>query len=238
MNISGNAVLKAVDTTESTVRRTIGSGKYTTLVDLDNCTTCHERVGFHSNAGRMGSPEYCSVCHNPEMSSSNLFTGFATFPGADNEEFFYRQQPNNFKELIHSIHAAPIRDESDPYNFIRANPFQTTGGSGPMVFQDVPYPMQPADCTACHKPGTYGLPDNARYGWSVVDASPALVAPANAASFNPALTYRQGPGAGACGSCHNSSSSKAHFAVNTSTATAGESCGTCHGAGKAYEAHK
>jgi OmcA/MtrC family decaheme c-type cytochrome len=236
MNISGNAVLKG-DTTAATARRTIGGTPMATLVDLNNCLTCHERVGFHSNAGRMGSPEYCSACHNPEMSSSNLFAGTATFPLADNEPYFYRQQPNNFKEMIHSIHAAPIRDESDPYNFIRGNPF-ASGGSGPMVFQDVPYPMQGADCKACHKPGTYGLPDNVRFAWSAIDAAPALVAPANAASFNPALTYRQGPATGACGSCHNSASAKAHFALNTANPIGAEGCAVCHGPGKQYEAHK
>ena len=45
MNISGVAPIKGVDG-ENAVRRT-------GIVDLDNCNSCHERIGFHSNAGRM-----------------------------------------------------------------------------------------------------------------------------------------------------------------------------------------
>ena len=228
MNISGKAMLKGIDGSTNTLRRAI--------VDIDSCNTCHERVGFHSNAGRMNNPDYCATCHNPEISSSNLFAGTADYSG---EPRYYSQKPNNFKDMVHSIHAADIRKAQnplDPFNFIRGNPLGS-GGAGPMVFEDVGYPGQIADCAACHKPGTYAVPGNDRYAWSVVNAEPALVTAANALTFNPALTERQGPAAAACGSCHISTSAKAHFAANTITPI-GESCAVCHGAGSAFEAHK
>ena len=116
MNISAPTPIKGVDG-ENEVRRT-------GIVDLDSCNTCHERIGFHSNAGRMANVEYCSTCHNPELSNSNIFEGEATFPLAGGT-YKYTQTSNNFKDMIHSIHAAPFREEQnpeDPYNFIRGNP--------------------------------------------------------------------------------------------------------------------
>jgi OmcA/MtrC family decaheme c-type cytochrome len=231
MNISGVAPIKGVDN-ENAVRRT-------GIVDLDNCNTCHERIGFHSNAGRMANVEYCSTCHNPELSNSNLFEGLATFPLAGNEEFFYQRKSNNFKDMIHSIHAAPFREEQnpeDPYNFIRANPL-AGGGSGPMVFQDVPYPLQVSDCYACHKSGTQLLPEGAAatgLGWSVYDAQPAL---GSVTTFNPLLSIRRGPAAAACTTCHNSAEAAAHVQANTSATARAESCVICHGEDRAYEAH-
>ena len=243
MNISGNAVLKGVDgVTPSTIAR---RGTMSTLVDIDSCNACHERVGFHSNAGRMNSPEYCSTCHNPELTSSNVFAGTATFnlapinPATGTRTWDYSQKPNNFRELIHGIHAARMREEqnpADPFNFIRGNP-NVSGGSGPMVFQEVAYPGLISDCDACHKPGTITVPGNDNYPWTAFDAQPSLVAAANAASFNPTLKYRVGPAAGACGTCHSSTASQAHFEANTSNSLGAESCAVCHGPGKTYEAH-
>ncbi|MDP1646601.1 MAG: OmcA/MtrC family decaheme c-type cytochrome [Rubrivivax sp.] len=225
MNISGRAALKGVDGATNTLRRSI--------VDIDSCNTCHERVGFHSNAGRMDNPEYCATCHNAEVSSSNIFAGMADYSGKTKA---YSQKPNNFKEMVHSIHAAGIR--STPFNFIRGNP---AGGSGqgPIVFDEVGYPARIADCAACHKPGTYAVPNNDNYAWSVVDAQPALGATPGA--FNPLLSVRQGPATGSCGSCHDSSSARAHFAINTAFEIGAEGCNICHGPGRANDpavAHK
>jgi hypothetical protein len=49
--------------------------------------------------------------------------------------------------------------------------------------------------------------------------------------------FRVGPATAACGTCHNSESAKAHFALNTATSIGAESCGTCHGPGRQNEAH-
>jgi OmcA/MtrC family decaheme c-type cytochrome len=141
--------------------------------------------------------------------------------------------------MIHSIHAAPFREEQnpeDPYNFIRSNPL-AGGGSGPMVFQDVPYPLQVSDCQACHKSGTQLLPEGAAatgLGWSVYDAEPAL---GSITTFNPLVSIRRGPAAAACTTCHNSAEAAAHVQANTSATARAESCVICHGEGRAYEAH-
>ncbi len=235
MNISGVAPIKGVDG-ENAVRRT-------GIVDLDSCNTCHERIGFHSNAGRMANVDYCSTCHNPELSNSNLFEGVATFPLAPGGAAFkYTQTSNNFKDMIHSIHAAPFREEQnpeDPYNFIRGNPL-ASGGNGPMVFQDVPYPLQVSDCQACHVAGTQLLPEGAAavgLGWSVYKNTVPPGSLGTAATFNPLVTVRKGPAAAVCTTCHSSAEAAAHVQANTSAAARAESCVICHGEGRAYEAH-
>lgn len=225
MNISGTAPMKGVDGS-NTLRRQI--------VDINNCNTCHERVGFHSNAGRMNNPDYCATCHNPEITSSNIFAGFADYTG---ETRFYSQKSNNFKDMIHSIHAGAQRkaqDPSNPFNFIRGNP-NATGGNGPMVFEDVVYPAQIADCKTCHVANSYRVPANDRYAWSAIDVQPSLVATAGA--FTPTTTVRQGPSTAACGSCHITTAARAHFATNTALGI-GETCNTCHGPGGIAEVHK
>jgi OmcA/MtrC family decaheme c-type cytochrome len=243
MNISGIAAMKGVDGA-NTLKRTV--------VNTELCNTCHERVGFHSNAGRWAEARYCATCHNPELSNSNLFTGNATFPLAPGGgTFFYQQVSNNFKDMIHSLHAGAERkaqNPADPFNFIRGNPL-AAGGSGPMVFQDFVYPAQISDCKSCHAAGTYGLPANDRFAWSAVAIPPggmgaanplfadnSLVTAANKAQFDPTLKVRVGPSQAACGSCHNSTSAKAHF--TTFTVPGAESCATCHGPGRIVEGHK
>ncbi len=226
MNISGKSALKGVDG-PNTLRRVI--------VNIDKCNTCHERVGFHSNAGRMNNPDSCATCHNPEITSSNIFEGFADYTG---ETRFYSQKSNNFKDMIHSIHAGAQRaaqDPSNPFNFIRGNP-NATGGNGPMVFEDVVYPAQITDCMTCHvNAASYRVPANTSYAWSAIDVQPSLVATAGA--FTPTTTVRQGPSTAACGSCHITTAAKAHFATNTALGI-GETCNTCHGPGAVAEAHK
>jgi hypothetical protein len=236
-NISAEAVMKGVDGTDSTLRRQI--------VDMANCDTCHERVGFHSNAGRANNADYCATCHNPEITSSNLFAGTASYP-VGSPAVYFSQRPNAFKDMVHSIHAGEFRKENnpdDPFNFLRGNPLGT-GGSGPMKFQDVVFPARLNDCQTCHKPDTYGVPAIPNLAWSAFDATDALgnanpaagEAGAAAGLYDPLKTKRIGPAQAACGACHNSTSDKTHFIVN-STAM-GESCNVCHGPGASFEAHK
>jgi OmcA/MtrC family decaheme c-type cytochrome len=232
-------VIKGVDGA-TTVRRSI--------VDMQSCDTCHERIGFHSNAGRANNAEYCATCHNPEITSSNLFVGFANYPVATPPKLtYFSQRPNNFKDMVHAIHAGEMRKEQnpdDPFNFLRGNPLGT-GGAGPMIFENVVYPARQYDCQTCHKSGTYGLKADANLAWSAVDATAALgTANTNAGQtgaaagvYDPLKTVRIGPAQAACGSCHNSAAAKSHFVANTVPVT-GESCTICHGSGAAYEAHK
>jgi OmcA/MtrC family decaheme c-type cytochrome len=206
--LAGDSVVKGVDGA-TTLRRQV--------VDIDKCNTCHERVGFHGSAGRANNPDHCVMCHNAELSSSNIYAGL--FNG-----FEVSQKPNNFKNMLHAIHGAEVR--TVPFNFIRGNSAATSGGQGLHVFEEVGFPARLADCAACHRPGTFGALSNDRYAWSVVDAQPAL---GSVATFNPALSVRVGPNTGACGGCHDDWLATAHMQQNSG---GGETCALCHGPGE------
>jgi OmcA/MtrC family decaheme c-type cytochrome len=205
-------------------------------------------VGFHSNAGRANNAEYCAACHNPEITSSNLWTGSSAWPKYGATVYSYSQRSNNFKDMIHAIHAGQSRkaqNPGDPFNFIRGNPNAVSGGSGPMVFENVHYPARISDCKTCHLPNTYRVPSGAGLAWSAADVGPALgTANPDAGTtpdgtnllHDPLKTARIGPARAACGSCHNSPDAQIHYIIN-STAL-GESCSVCHGPGAAFEAHK
>jgi OmcA/MtrC family decaheme c-type cytochrome len=236
-NISADAVMKGVDGTQSTLRRQV--------VSMTSCDTCHERIGFHSNAGRANNAEYCATCHNPQITSSNLFNGTASYP-VGTPAVKFSQKSNNFKDMVHGIHSGSFRKEQnpdDPFNFIRGNPLGS-GGSGPMKFQDVVYPARIYDCQTCHKPNTYSTPNNVNLAWSAVDLAPALgTVNADAGQpgaavgvYDPLKTLRIGPAQAACGSCHNSVAAKTHFVVNSTSV--GESCNVCHGPNAEFAAHK
>jgi OmcA/MtrC family decaheme c-type cytochrome len=216
-------------------------------VDINQCLLCHERLGFHSNEGRANNPDHCVMCHNPENTSSNVYAGYvkpattgttipkpwsiaaATDPGA----FFVSQQPMNLKDMVHRLHAGSER--FNPFNFMRGNPNSTSGGSNAYQFGEVGFPANLADCKACHgtkKIGTGSTPTfaaaiPANVLWTVVDAQPGLGATAS----SPEKMTRIAPTAAACGDCHDSSSSEAHFEQNAAFGGA-ESCSVCHGPGR------
>ncbi len=151
------------------------------VVDINKCLTCHERLGFHSNAGRNNNPDLCVLCHNPEMSSSNTFAGYVKgAPAAwlianstDTGAFFVSEKPMNLKDMVHGIHAGEER--SDPFNFIRGAPnpippaLTPGGGNGIYEFGEVVYPGKLADCQGCHKAGStnFDVVTNANSMWSV-----------------------------------------------------------------------
>jgi OmcA/MtrC family decaheme c-type cytochrome len=217
------------------------------VVDINKCLTCHERLGFHSNAGRNNNPDLCVLCHNPEMTSSNTFAGYVKgSTGAwlianstDTGAFFVSEKPMNLKDMVHGIHAGEER--SDPFNFIRSapNPIPPAtspgGGAGVYEFGEVVYPGKLADCQGCHKAGTanYDVVTNANAMWSTQKSNADLGT--QGAVLDPKLYSRLGPNTAACGSCHDSDEAKAHFNLNTSFGLGSESCSVCHGPGRSED---
>jgi OmcA/MtrC family decaheme c-type cytochrome len=226
-NISGRTILVGIGENAPKPRRVIA--------DIEKCDACHERLGFHSNSSRRGDVDYCATCHNPEMSSSNVFSGLLPEPRAFDTPVS-AQLSMNLKDLVHATHAGkpvggdPIREI--PFAFIRGT---VAGGSGqgPYDFSDIGYPAKLADCETCHLPDTYKLPVDSGALWTVVDAVPALAG--NAAAYAPELAERQGPTAASCYGCHNSAAIKTHLDLNTTST--GEACSVCHGSGKIVPGH-
>ena len=227
-NISGETILVGIGEGVDHPRRKIAS--------IDNCNACHERLGFHSNSSRRGSVDYCTTCHNPEVSSSNVFAGVIPDVWDKFDTPVSAQLSMNLKDLVHATHAGkpvggdPIREV--PFAFIRGT-VAGGRGQGAYDFSDIGYPAALADCETCHLPDTYKLPIESGALWSVVDAVPALAG--TAADYAPEVAERQGPTAASCYGCHNTSVAKAHFELNTTPT--GEACATCHGAGRLVPGH-
>jgi OmcA/MtrC family decaheme c-type cytochrome len=222
----------------------VGANKATprrSLVDINDCNTCHERLVLHGG-GRVDNPDQCVICHNPQMTSSNTTAGYiknlsTTTAGDwvlttadDPDGHFTSEKPQNLKDLVHGIHAGAER--SDPFNFIRGNPNPGGSGQGAYEFGSDEFPGKLADCMACHKTGTYNVVTNSSALWTVVKANAETqVGPV----LDPTLMSRIAPNTSACGSCHDSDEAKAHFNLNTSFGLGSESCNVCHGPGRSED---
>ena len=113
------------------------------------------------------------------------------------------KQSVNFAWQIHSIH----RGEN------LANPYIL----GTTNYQEVRFPGDLRDCTACHLAGTY-LVENV--------GAKALVA--SAGGFTPTTP----PISAACQGCHDDIATASHALANTTIL--GESCAACHSAGEQF----
>jgi OmcA/MtrC family decaheme c-type cytochrome len=153
---------------------------------------------------------------------------------------------NNFKEMIHGIHAG--RDRVVPMQIARdRNTVKQF-----LDFRRMDFPGVLSNCEGCHITGTYStVPANAlmsvfesRSDPYVATPTPAL-AHASLAAANAQDTV-QTPFGSACAACHDHPSAKAHIQQNGSrlnvnrntVGTIAESCQVCHGPGAEWDAAK
>jgi len=262
------AVVKAV--TGDTARRTV--------VDKTKCANCHEWFEGHGG-NRVYDTQICVMCHVPGLATSGrgatsaqLKPGTypwttadkkkltewgidpATFGVGANDALKYPVVTNNFKDMIHGIHAG--RDRVTPFKDAR----NRSGTQTLLDFRRMDFPGVLKNCETCHAAGTYS---NAPIGslastYESIDAAYAAGIAAGtptAAQANTALSSVSGtdkvvsPFAAACISCHDSAAAQGHvatnggmiqvdrsvFKTNVTTAGKGEACATCHGAGKAED---
>jgi len=262
------AVVKAV--TGDTARRTV--------VDKTKCANCHEWFEGHGG-NRVYDTQICVMCHVPGLASSGrgatsaqLKPGTyawttadkkkltewgidpATFGVGANDALKYPVVTNNFKDMIHGIHAG--RDRVTPFKDAR----NRSGTQTLLDFKRMDFPGVLKNCETCHAAGTYS---NAPIGalastYESIDAAYAAGIAAGtptAAQANTALSSVSGtdkvvsPFAAACVSCHDSAAAQGHiatnggmiqvdrsvFKTNVTTAGKGEACATCHGTGKAED---
>ena len=104
----------------------------------------------------------------------------------------------------------------------------------------VRYPSPLDACEQCHLPDTYTLPLEpgllgSKYATvSCPDGATDCTGGMGGGSSSPETTTSTlGPEAAACVSCHSDPAAVAH--AQTNTASGGEACATCHGAGKTYD---
>jgi OmcA/MtrC family decaheme c-type cytochrome len=216
--------------TPSVILAATGDAKRREIVDDNKCLSCHEHLALHGG-NRVNNTAVCLTCHNPNLSASGKTL-----------DLNFEEDTNNFKELIHGIHASAVRE--NPYKFVRVRAISGTPTAFPFDWSHVTYPNDIGNCLACHKEGTYttSIPSNALATTFMttdgLNATPADVTAAR--NTVPNATDRiHSPTASACYYCHDSAPSVAHMqqnggAVNKTRATtqSAESCTVCHGPGR------
>jgi OmcA/MtrC family decaheme c-type cytochrome len=215
------------------------------------CVVCHNPN--LSSSGRAADPVQFMTQVNstamplPAASVASRATYLMFAPGASGPPYpamdplTWPEESNNFKDMIHGIHASHIR--STPFVFVRDR--QASGIFG-YDWSHVTYPQVQGNCRACHTNTGYGV--NLPAG--------VLASTQRTTSGDPAETRAQvqtartnvpnatdlvsSPAAASCVGCHDGALAKAHMQQNGAvvdqqrTALAGtiETCAICHGPGK------
>jgi OmcA/MtrC family decaheme c-type cytochrome len=149
--------------TISTVKNVTGDTVRRAIIDPAKCAGCHEWLQLHGGSRVLAATSdpdqapVCTLCHNPNLSSSGRTANPAepllpeTVEAVGADPLLYPERTNNFKDLIHGIHAADHRTED--YEFVR----NRLNGIY-FNWSEVTFPGILRNCLTCHKPGTYELP--------------------------------------------------------------------------------
>ena len=243
--------------TISVVKAVTGDAVRRTVVDKEKCANCHEWFEGHGG-NRVKETQVCVACHNPGISSSGrgisdaalaayafsaadvqIFTGWGFDKTMVNAALNFPVTTNNFKDMIHGIHAG--KERTTPFVDARD---RTPSAITLLDMSKLGFPGILRKCETCHVAGTYSsAPANALA--STYEANNGAVAtPADVklslASTPNASDRVTTPFTAACVSCHDSAPAQAHMKlnggqilVNRSTLSLnGESCAVCHGAGR------
>ncbi len=211
------SVQKAV--TGDAVRRTVikGIGYNASGVGTPTgCLECHEVFEGHGG-NRVNDVQVCVMCHNPNLTTSgrtitadpinpDIVALFGTDPLA------YPEVTNNFKELIHGLHA----------NEMRVNEFVDIRNrlDGILLLgSEVTYPGDLSHCTKCHVGTTYqnvqvpnGLLTTEKITTGNASETLAEITAARASVPN-ATDLVNTPAASACGYCHDTPTAVSHFGL-------------------------
>ncbi len=228
------------------------------VVDPAKCQNCHEWFEGHGG-NRVWETQVCVMCHVPNLSSSGKGANAANVPttmSADQQlqltadgytladPTTYPEETNNFKDMIHGIHAGSSR--TNPLKFVRDR------GSVVMYFTagHFKFPGILKDCTMCHvpvsssNPSYAGVPTGAQVTTDQTSDGTVLTLANNITAVSAARTSLPNaqdlvttPFSAACVSCHDAVATVGHMKLNggqirvaRSTANpAGETCVVCHG---------
>jgi OmcA/MtrC family decaheme c-type cytochrome len=204
------------------------------IVSIDSCNACHESLALHGN-NRADNVQLCATCHNPDATDIRRREGFswASPSPLDGKG----EESVDMRYMIHAIHAA----QNVVYGF----------GNTAHDYREVGYPQSPANCRACHAPGTY-------YPTAPTARSVTINTGADRSDWRDDVAMT--PTAAACWACHQASSTsppdlvKIHIELSggylpsptdtsvtkealESHATSSylETCGVCHGQGAPFD---
>ena len=194
-------------------------------VNIERCDDCHKQLSVHGN-NRTDNPEVCVVCHNPNATDTAV-RGVAG--SACEMQLGSDDQPIDFKNMIHGIHAGNI----GVCGF----------GNSAHAYLDVVYPGDLNNCEGCHEPGGYYPVEPGVILATTVDANDPTT---------PSDDVAVSPNASVCSTCHTSDLARQHMIQNggdfeatkaadsTLISSGVETCVLCHGPGRSsdvVEAH-
>ena len=247
------SVVKAVGT--DAVRRTV--------VDPAKCSNCHEWFEGHGG-NRVYQTQVCVMCHTPGLATSARGIADATllaykFTAADvkilgdwgfnkalpNAALKFPVTSNNFKDMIHGIHAG--RDRVTPFVDARD---RTPSAIVLLDFKRMDFPGKLNNCQTCHVTATTAsttfntVPANTlattfeSINAAYVATPTTVTAKAALSTANPEDKVST-PFAAACVSCHNGAPAQVHMRLNggqiqvnrSALVLTGEACAVCHGPG-------
>jgi OmcA/MtrC family decaheme c-type cytochrome len=273
----------------SVLKTVAGDTPRRTVVAADKCAGCHEWFEGHGG-NRVYETQVCVMCHNPGLASSgrgisdatlaayNTAVAPGTFTLDDNRTLtewgFNKTLPNaalrlpvtsnNFKDMIHGIHAG--RERVTPFQDARD---RTPSAITLLDFRRMDFPGKLNNCETCHvtssttEQKTYDYVPAGTLVTTYESVDAAYAAAAASAAATPALAKTAlntsnatdivtTPFAAACVSCHDNTPAKAHISINGGainlTRTAAqptpralediESCAVCHGPGRDFDTAK
>jgi OmcA/MtrC family decaheme c-type cytochrome len=252
----------------SVVKPVTGDDIRRKVIDSAKCASCHEWFEGHGG-NRVYEVQVCVQCHVPGLTTSGrgisdseletyraagLFTAEDTAnlaswgitipnPVAAGSKFAlnFPQTTNNFKDMIHGIHAG--KDREDPIAIVRN---RTPGAITIVNGANVGFPGILNRCETCHTYNGYSGPVANAFASRQIADNGAVTDPASAkaslAALNPTDKMTSAFTA-SCVSCHDATDAQAHMKlqggqilVNRSDLVAdGESCTVCHGAGTEFD---
>jgi OmcA/MtrC family decaheme c-type cytochrome len=217
-----------------------------TVVDPDKCARCHEFFEAHGGQ-RVYQTQLCVTCHNPNLTTSGRAISDAKLSGFNFNAIqlgilttwdpnFNKATPgyaltfpefsNNFKDLIHGIHAGSSAEggmRTTPIRDVRNGP---SANITLIAGEEITFPNLLSNCEACHLSAPAGtnrqtykanLPANVLPSTQVTKgasaATTAEITAARATVPNP-TDLVVGPITASCVSCHDSALALAHMQAN------------------------
>jgi OmcA/MtrC family decaheme c-type cytochrome len=249
----------------SVVKTVTGDTARRTVVASAKCSNCHEWFEGHGG-NRVYETQVCVMCHVPGLATSGRgidkdLTTYAFSPAdvkkltdwnfdktLPNAALNFPVTTNNFKDMIHGIHAG--RDRVTPFNDVRDS------GSRGITLLDLrrmDFPGKLNNCESCHVTGTYSnVSVNAIVStYESIDSIYAGAIAAIPSTATPAMAKTSlnthnitdkvtSPYTASCVSCHDALPAQAHMRLNGGQIQVArnlitpfnESCVTCHGTGR------
>ena len=165
-------------------------------VEIDKCNVCHDSLAssFHDGSGRGGDGiEVCKHCHT------------TTFPGSHVE--MASRAIDSYTHAIHTFQAFDVGDSFETFDPVLAARYDQHTKH---VFPNFTI----RNCEACHRDGTYNVPDQSVSmpgllsasdtvaTWYGLDANDLAVEDPSGRNIGAVPELVTGPASRACGACH------------------------------------